>query len=91
MKTRTTDMLVAIGAVVLTALTILISQPVAAADTGGDSLSLGPIFFLAGVFLIVASPLMGFVSIRGGNLYGAVMWWMLGLPLGVGLLLVRMA
>jgi hypothetical protein len=81
---------VAAGAALI-AIVIIVVAPLISADTGGSGPSFGPIFFLTGVFLIVASPLMGFVSVRGGNLYGAVMWWMLGLPLGVGLLLVRMA
>lgn len=71
------------------AATSLMGQPVAAAAADTDEPSFGVWFFAAGLFLVIFGPVMGFVSLGSGNLFAAIMWWMLGTTLGVGLLMSR--
>jgi hypothetical protein len=73
------------------ALLVLLFTPLAAADGAASGASFGPLFFIAGIFLVAFSPIMGVVSIFSGNIYAAMMWWLLGTTLGVGLLITRMA
>ena len=82
---------IALGIAALMMMMLLIGQPVAAADAETSGPSFGPLFFAAGLFLIIFSPIMGFVSINSGNVFAAIMWWMLGTTLGAGLLFARVA
>jgi len=54
-------------------------------------ISWGPMFFVVGLILTVFSPLLGVVAARNGNIVGAIMWWMMGTTLGIGLLITRMS
>lgn len=76
---------IAVFAVIM--LLLLMGQSTAAATAEASGSSFGTLFFAAGLFLVIFGPVMGFVSLNSGNLFGAIMWWMLGTTLGVGLLM----